>query len=76
MEEGFMWVAPDTASGHLGMCAYVFFEKKERQQEGWKAEGSRQMAMEKGKAVCSGGISKFQVMNFTFSALKWEKGVQ
>lgn len=30
-------VDPDTASGHLGVCVYVLFKKKERQQEGWKS---------------------------------------
>lgn len=29
MGEGFTWltVDPDTASGHLGVCVYLFFEK-------------------------------------------------
>lgn len=60
----------DTASGHLGMCVSVLFEKKEGSRRDGKGGGSRQIAMEKGKAMFSGGISKFQMMNSAFSASK------
>lgn len=71
MGEGFTWltVDPDTASGHLGVCVYVFFEKNRGSRSDGKAGGSGQMGVEQSKAIAGGKLNKFQVKNSTFSAL-------
>jgi len=53
---------------------YMSFLKNRGEAEGMKKRGgSRQMTMEKAKAICSGWTRKFKVMGSTFSTLKWEK---